>query len=165
MSLRKDKYLGNGTITLHWDACGGEDDYLQLCDDVLRSDKFSNAATLVLRCEQLPLDSRFVDCIAEHRPSLRDLHITCWTYYDAPETRHETLEGTRLQKVYLDMSDASAFPEAYNQFVRKLPRRLEYLRLKNRGCGSPRVAAANLPKCLLSTSDVEVVNKKRFLWF
>lgn len=141
------KYLGTGKLTLTWSSDKQEDDFLQMCEAVTCSPKFSNLAELRFHCEHLPLDSRFIRCL-QQRPQLRVLHIRCWTYFDCTASDEDTttlqnLSG--LKQVDIDMSDNTAFPHAWNSLVKKLPR-MQDLRLNSRGCGYAQLEAGNLPK-------------------
>ena len=141
------KYLGTGTLTLFWRSDKNEDDFLQMCEAVTSSSKFGNLAELSLHCEHLPLDSRFIRCL-QHRPQLRVLDIHCWTFFDRTtcekdSTTLRSLSG--LKKVGIDMCDSTAFPDAWNTIVKKLPP-VQDLWLHNRGSGYSRLNAGNLPR-------------------
>lgn len=141
------KYLGTGKLTLEWRSDKGEDNFLEMCEAAISSPKFSNLAELRLLCEHLPLDSRFIHCL-QQRPQLRALEIHCWTYFDCTTSEEDspTLRGlSGLKRVDIDMSDSTAFPDAWNSLVKKLPQ-LQDLRLTNRGCGYPQLNAGDLPK-------------------
>lgn len=140
------KYLGSAELTLCWRSDKGEDKFLDMCEGVCSSPKFSNLAKLSLRCEHLPLDSRFLRCF-QQRPQLRSLDIQCWTYFNSPGAGDSNLlqSLTGLKQAKVDMSDSTAFPEAWSNLMKHLPQ-VQLLRLSNRGCGYPRLKASDLPR-------------------
>ncbi len=140
------KHLGDGALTLAWRSDRGEDEYLRMCQRVLGSSKFSNVATLKFWCQQLPLDSRFVRAVSSCRPKLRALDIHAWTYYthpDEPDADMRDLE--HLQVVDVNLSDGTAFPQAWNDLVKTLPPLGKNMVLANRGCDVPALDMRLLP--------------------